>query len=67
MIPLPQAQTFVLDRCAPLDPIEVDLADAAGLVLAGSVTVTEPVPPFDNTAVDGYAVRAADGDAQTDS
>lgn len=60
MIPLPQAQTFVLDRCAPLDPIEVDLADAAGLVLAGSVTVTEPVPPFDNTAVDGYAVRAAD-------
>lgn len=60
MIPLPQAQTFVLDRCAPLDPIEVDLAEAAGLVLAGPVTVTEPVPPFDNTAVDGYAVRAVD-------
>ncbi len=33
---------------------------AEGLVLAGDVVATEQVPPFDNTAVDGYAVRAAD-------
>jgi molybdenum cofactor synthesis domain-containing protein len=60
VIPLPQAQSFVLERCAPLDPVEVDLAEAPGLVLAAPVLVTEPVPPFDNTAVDGYAVRSAD-------
>ncbi|MGA1346096.1 MAG: gephyrin-like molybdotransferase Glp, partial [Ilumatobacteraceae bacterium] len=60
MIPLPQAQSFVLDRCVPLAPVEVDLADAAGLVLAAPVHVLEPVPPFDNTAVDGYAVRSLD-------
>jgi molybdopterin molybdotransferase len=60
VIPLPQAQSFVLDRCVPLAPVEVDLADAAGLVLAAPVHVLEPVPPFDNTAVDGYAVRSLD-------
>jgi molybdenum cofactor synthesis domain-containing protein len=60
VIPLPQAQSFVLDRCAPLEPVEVELAAAAGLVLAAPVHVVEPVPPFDNTAVDGYAVRSAD-------
>ena len=60
MIPLPQAQSFVLERCAPLDPVEVELAEATGLVLAAPVAVTEPVPPFDNTAVDGYAVRSVD-------
>jgi len=60
VIPLPQAQSFVLERCAPLDPVEVELAEATGLVLAAPVAVTEPVPPFDNTAVDGYAVRSVD-------
>jgi molybdenum cofactor synthesis domain-containing protein len=35
-------------------------ADAAGLVLAEPVVSTETVPPFPNTAVDGYAVRAVD-------
>ena len=33
---------------------------AAGLVLGGDVVATEAVPPFANTAMDGYAVRAAD-------
>ena len=35
-------------------------ADALGLVLAEDVKATEQIPPFDNTAMDGYAVRAAD-------
>lgn len=34
--------------------------DALGLVLAEPVTATEAVPPFANTAMDGFAVRAAD-------
>jgi molybdopterin molybdotransferase len=33
---------------------------AVGLVLAEDVVASEVVPPFDNTAVDGYAVRASD-------
>jgi molybdenum cofactor synthesis domain-containing protein len=40
--------------------VEVDRRRARGLVLAAAVHSTEEVPPFDNTAVDGYAVRAAD-------
>ena len=36
------------------------LADALGRVLAERVVAGEDVPPFANTAMDGYAVRAAD-------
>jgi len=60
VIPLEDAQSFVLGNCSPLDPIEVGFEDAAGLVLAADVVAQELVPPFDNTAVDGYAVIAAD-------
>ncbi|MBK5289050.1 MAG: molybdopterin molybdotransferase MoeA [Acidimicrobiia bacterium] len=38
----------------------VPLRDALGLVLAGDIAAGEAVPPFANTAMDGYAVRAAD-------
>ncbi|MFD9896321.1 gephyrin-like molybdotransferase Glp [Amycolatopsis sp. NPDC059027] len=38
----------------------VPLADAAGLVLAEDVRAGVSLPPFDNSAMDGYAVRAAD-------
>jgi molybdenum cofactor synthesis domain-containing protein len=60
MTPLEDAQAFVLESCPPLDAVDVDVADAGGLVLAAAVVAAEVVPPFDNTAVDGYAVRAAD-------
>ncbi len=36
------------------------VADAAGLVLAADAMAAEQVPPFDNTAMDGFAVRAGD-------
>jgi molybdopterin molybdotransferase len=58
--PLEDAQSFVLTSCAPLDPVEVGFEAATGLVLAADVVATEQVPPFDNSAVDGYAVIAAD-------
>jgi molybdenum cofactor synthesis domain-containing protein len=60
MTPLEDAQTLVLESCAPRDPVMVDRAEAAGLVLAERVISVEEVPPFTNSAVDGYAVRAAD-------
>ncbi len=62
MTPLEDAQAFVLGSCPPLAPIEFGFRDAIGLVLAEPVVSTEQVPPFANTAVDGYAVRAADVD-----
>ena len=58
--PLEDAQTLVLAACGPLAPVEMPLESARGLVLAADVVAAEQVPPFVNTAVDGYAVRAAD-------
>ena len=60
MTPLEDAQAFVLESCPPLGAVEVDREAAVGLVLAAPIVSAEVVPPFDNTAVDGYAVRAAD-------
>lgn len=60
MIALDDARAFVLDGCVAATPVRVALADALGRVTASSIVATESVPPFANTAVDGYAVRAAD-------
>ena len=60
MIPLEDVQAEVLRSVAVLAPVAMPLADALGLVLAEPVIAREPVPPFANTAMDGYAVRAAD-------
>ena len=38
----------------------VDLGDADGRVLASAISAPLPLPPFTNSAVDGYAVRSAD-------
>jgi molybdopterin molybdotransferase len=53
-------QAAILAAIRPLPPREVALADALGAVLAGDVTARWPLPSFDNSAMDGYAVRAAD-------
>jgi molybdopterin molybdotransferase len=55
-----EARQYVLDRCAVLGPHEVSIAEAVGCVLAEPIVAGEDVPPFANSAVDGYAVRAAD-------
>lgn len=60
MIPLAEAQAHVLGRVAALVPVERDPTTAVGLVAATSVAAREMVPAFDNTAMDGFAVRAAD-------
>ena len=60
MISLEEAQQRILDSVAPLAPRAITLANARGLVLARDVIATEMVPPFANTAMDGFAVRAAD-------
>jgi molybdenum cofactor synthesis domain-containing protein len=60
MIPLAEAQTEVIDACPPKPPRVTEVGEAVGLVLAEAVTAADDVPPFPNTAMDGYAVRAAD-------
>ena len=60
MISLAEARAHVLDRCPGPVVSEVPLAEARGLVTAAPVVATEAVPPFANTAMDGFAVRAAD-------
>jgi molybdenum cofactor synthesis domain-containing protein len=60
MIPLEEAQAEVIAACSPRRPVVRDVADVLGLVLAETVIAREPVPPFPNTAMDGYAVRAED-------
>ncbi|MFB9388835.1 gephyrin-like molybdotransferase Glp [Streptomyces coeruleoprunus] len=50
----------VLAAVHPLDPIELQLPDAQGCVLVEDVTVPVALPPFDNSSMDGYAVRIAD-------
>jgi molybdopterin molybdotransferase len=61
MLTLEEARTRLLRRARPTDAERVTLADAAGRVLAEpDVVAGADVPPFDNSAMDGFALRAAD-------
>ncbi len=60
MIALADAQSSILEAITPLAPRSFAARAASGLVLAENIFATEPVPPFANTGMDGYAVRAAD-------
>jgi molybdopterin molybdotransferase len=60
LVPVEQHLTDVLAAIRPVEPVWVPLAGANGSVLAEHVTAGTPLPSFDNSAMDGYAVRAAD-------
>jgi molybdopterin molybdotransferase len=60
LVPFERARAAVLERLRPLPAREVPLGDALGCVLAEDVTAAEDLPPFANSAMDGFAVRAAD-------
>lgn len=60
MIPLEEARQRVLSSCQRLHPSALPLQDVLGCVTSIALTADEAVPPFANTAMDGYAVRAAD-------
>ena len=57
------ARTLVLEHSQPLEPQTVALGEALGRVLAEQIRAPEDVPSFDNSAMDGFAVRAADSGA----
>jgi molybdopterin molybdotransferase len=65
MLDVDTALEQVLSAFSPLPAITASLLDAAGLVLAANVVARDDVPPFRNSAMDGYAVRAADTTAAT--
>ncbi|MEC7104081.1 MAG: gephyrin-like molybdotransferase Glp [Actinomycetota bacterium] len=50
----------ILAGLEPLDPITLPLADSHGCVLAEDVVAQWPLPSFDNSSMDGYAVMASD-------
>jgi molybdopterin molybdotransferase len=63
LMPLADAERLIAERVTPVDGREtVSLQQAAGRVLAEAVVAPVDVPPFANSAVDGYAVQAADVD-----
>jgi len=60
MISLKEALEKVVDNTAMLESIEVGFMDALGYVLAEDVISDIDMPPFDKSAMDGYAVKTAD-------
>ena len=60
LVPVEQHLADILAAIRPVEPVWVPLAGANGSVLAEPVTASTPLPSFDNSAMDGYAVRAAD-------
>ncbi|MFH0917248.1 MAG: gephyrin-like molybdotransferase Glp [bacterium] len=60
MISIEDARTRVLAEAAPLSVESRSLVDALGAVLGEEIIAPHSVPPFDNSAMDGFAVRAAD-------
>ncbi|MBC7247444.1 MAG: molybdopterin molybdotransferase MoeA [Actinobacteria bacterium] len=60
MLSVDEAREAVLASIDTLPEVEVGLQDALGMTLAEDVVAGHDIPPFDNSAMDGYAVRAAD-------
>jgi molybdopterin molybdotransferase len=60
LLDIEAARQAVLERVSVLPAEDVALDEALGRVLAEDVTSAESIPPFDNSAMDGFAVRAED-------
>jgi molybdopterin molybdotransferase len=50
----------ILSKIEPIAPLDLQLLDAHGCLLAEAVVAEVDLPPFDNSSMDGYAVRVAD-------
>jgi molybdopterin molybdotransferase len=60
LISPPEATRLVLERVEPLGAERIPLTESLRRVLAEDVVAADDVPPFDSSAMDGFAVRAAD-------
>ncbi|MBX3567188.1 MAG: molybdopterin molybdotransferase MoeA [Rhizobiaceae bacterium] len=60
LLPVAEAHRLLLDGADCLPAVRVPLSEAAGRILARPIAALRTQPPFDTSAMDGYAVRAAD-------
>jgi molybdopterin molybdotransferase len=68
LLPVAEMERMIAERVEPVIETErVALANARGRVLSADVVAPLDLPPFDNSAVDGYAVRHRDLDAKTET
>ncbi len=65
MISVDEALARILSWCNPLEPEKQPILEAVDRVLAEDITATEDLPPFASSAVDGYALRAAETQGAT--
>src|SRR5262245_23455208 len=68
LLPIDEMERLIAERVSAVAECEqVPLRAALGRVLARDVVATADVPPFDNSAVDGFAVRSADLDPRAET
>ena len=68
LLPVADMERMIGERIIPITETEaVTLLTARGRVLATAITAPLDLPPFDNSAVDGYAVRHGDLDAKAET
>ncbi|MCH7698938.1 MAG: molybdopterin molybdenumtransferase MoeA, partial [Chloroflexi bacterium] len=67
MISVEEALERILSYFNRLEPETQPITEALGQVLAEDVAADFDIPPLDNTAMDGYAVIAADTDGASES
>ena len=65
LLPVEEALERILASITRLEPEQVALSEASGRVLARPITSQEDVPPFANSAMDGYALRSSDTQSAT--
>jgi molybdopterin molybdotransferase len=57
----------ILGTVGPLPPLDLQLLEAQGCLTVERITARVDLPPFDNSSMDGYAVRVADVEGATDA
>ena len=60
MITVDEALDKILSRIEPLGFEKVSILEALGRVIAEDIYANRDIPPFDNSGMDGYAVRSED-------
>ena len=66
MLTVDQARTRILDAVSRMPAKKCGIVDSLGCILAQSVYAGENIPPFDNSAMDGYALIASDVETSSD-
>jgi molybdopterin molybdotransferase len=64
MISVEEALERILTQITPLNIIQVPLAESLGMVLAQDIIAQEDIPPFANSAMDGFALLSEDSKSQ---